>query len=184
MGEVIELEQFRRKLAADQGFRTWLTRFREQFGPQTRLADLSDRTLLFLGSPGEEPLFAIMDLVMGAQGWGTSTRFLLAELEPQTKQQILDLALKFLDYCRFEILRRLGWIDPLPESGLPIIDLLRLLDPGRGAALTPPTLAADHPGQGEYQKLIPHDRQVFIRRLIPLALQTFRRRLADETEPA
>lgn len=111
MAEIIELEQFRRKLAADQGFRTWLARFREKFGPQTSLRDLRDTTLLFLATPGDEHLYVIFDLVMGAKGWGTSTRFLLADLPSEQKQAILDLSLRLLDYCRFEVLYRLGWVE-------------------------------------------------------------------------
>ncbi len=184
MGEIIELEQFRRKLAADQGFRTWLSRFREKFGPQTRLADLSPSTLLFLATPGEEPLFALIDLVMGTQGWGSSARFLLDDLDRHTKQGILDAALRLLDYCRFEILWRLGWITKLPASDLPLVDLVELLLQGEAAALALPELAATHPAQSEYQQLIPSDRQVFIRRLIPAALQAFRRQLEEENPPA
>lgn len=179
MGEVIELAQFRRKLAADQGFRTWLIRFREQFGPQTRLLDLSDRTLLFLATPGEDSLFAILDLVLGARGQGCSARFFLDDLTSQAKQEALDIALRFLDYCRFEVLARLGWTYRLSESNLPLIDLVNQLS-SRTFIPPSPALAPDHPAQEEYQKLIPYDRQMFVRKLIPVALETFRRRLEGE----
>jgi len=36
VAEVIDLERFRARVSADQGFRTWLGRFKEQFGPETR----------------------------------------------------------------------------------------------------------------------------------------------------
>ena len=52
MAEIINLASFRSKIAADQGFRSWLARFQEQFGPETRLQDLSPSTLLYLASPG------------------------------------------------------------------------------------------------------------------------------------
>ena len=81
VAEVIDLERFRAKVAADQGFRTWLARFQEQFGPETRLEDLSPSTLLYLASPGEENLYVFFDLVMGARGLGGSVRFRLDGLE-------------------------------------------------------------------------------------------------------
>jgi hypothetical protein len=178
MAEVIELEQFRRKLAADHGFRTWLTRFREQFGPQTRLGDLSDRTLLFLVTPGEENLCVIFDLVMGAKGWGTSTRFILNDLDSQTKQCVLDLSLRLLDYFRFEMLRRLGWVEAPPKAEQPLVALLDIVAKASAAqAIQTPPLAPGYPAYGEYEKLIPSDRAIFIRRLIPLALKEFRQRL-------
>lgn len=180
MGEVIELEQFRRKLAADQGFRTWLSRFRERFGPQTCLSDLSDSTLLFLATPGEENLYVIFDLVMGARGWGTSARFILDDLDSRTKQRILDLSLRLLDYCRFEILRRLGWAAGLEQAGRSLIALLDALDSAPANQATPaPALLPDHPAYADYEKNILSERQVFIRRLIPSALTEFRR-LAEE----
>ena len=178
MAEVIELEQFRRKLAADQGFRTWLHRFRESFGPQTRLGDLSDRTLLFLATPGDENLYVIFDLVMGAKGWGTSARFILDDLPSQTKQRILDLSLRMLDYCRFEILRRLGWVADFPEAGQPLVTLLEQVEAAPANQAAPaPALLPDHPAFPDYDQLIPSERQVFIRRLIPPALEQFRHRL-------
>jgi hypothetical protein len=181
MAEVIELEKFRRKLAADQGFRTWLHRFREQFGPQTRLGDLSDNTLLFLATPGDENLYVIFDLVMGAKGWGTSARFILDDLPSQTKQRILDLSLRLLDYFRFEILGRLGWVENPQEADQPLLVLLDAVnsDPGNQAIPTP-ALALDHPAYADYKRLIPSERHVFIRRLIPPALTEFRRRLEED----
>jgi hypothetical protein len=180
MAEVIEMEQFRRKLAADQGFRTWLHRFREQFGPQTRLGDLSDSTLLFLATPGDENLYVIFDLVMGAKKWGTSTRFILDDLPSQTKQRILDLSLRLLDHFRFEILGRLGWVESPSEAGLPLLALLEVADSAPANQATPaPALAPDHPAYSDYDNLIPSERHVFIRRLIPPALTEFRRRLEE-----
>lgn len=181
MAEVIELEQFRRKLAADQGFRTWLHRFRENFGPQTRLGDLSDGTLLFLATPGDENLYVIFDLVMGAKGWGTSARFILDDLPSQTKQRILDLSLRMLDYFRFEVLRRLGWVEDFPEAGQPLVALLEKVgSAAANQAAQAPDLLADHPAFPDYQNLIPSERQVFIRRLIPPALAQFSQRLEED----
>jgi hypothetical protein len=178
MAEIIELEQFRRKLAADQGFRTWLARFREEFGPQTRLWDLSDRTLLFLATPGDDHLYVIFDLVMGARGWGTSTRFILDDLPSQTKQQVLDISLRLLDYCRFEVLRRLGWVEELPEASQPLVVLVEMLATAvAGGAAPSPALRPEHPAFADYQQEIPSERHVFIRRLIPLGLMEFRQRV-------
>lgn len=178
MAEIIELEQFRRKLAADQGFHTWLSRFREEFGAQTRLSDLSDQTLLFLVTPGDDHLYAIFDLVMGAKGWGTSTRFILDDLPGQIKQQILDISLRFLDYCRFEVLRRLNWVEEMPEASQPLVVLVEALaQASTPGATLPPNLRPDHPAYNDYLKEIPSERHVFIRRLIPQALAAFRQRV-------
>ncbi|MGQ9921974.1 MAG: hypothetical protein ACUVRZ_11700 [Desulfobacca sp.] len=185
MAEIIELELFRRKLAADQGFRSWLARFREEFGPQTRLCDLSDATLLFLATPGDDHLYVIFDLVMGARGWGTSTRFILDDLPSQTKQQVLDISLRLLDYCRFEVLRRLGWVEELPEAVQPLVVLVEALAATAcGGAAPSPALRPEHPAFADYEREIPSERHIFIRRLIPSALAEFRQRVeAAQSSP-
>ncbi|MFP3867604.1 MAG: hypothetical protein ACLFUU_05505 [Desulfobacteraceae bacterium] len=181
MAEVIELERFRQKVAADQGFRTWLHRFREQFGPDTRFKDLSDQTLLFLAMPGEENLFVLIDLVMGAQGLGGSARFRLDNLEIAAKQNILDLSLALLDRARLEVMRRLGWVAAVPDENLALIQLIK---EGQAAARTTPlplpTLSPQHPQFEEYQSLPPRDQGIFLRRLIPQAVNEFRRRLEGD----
>ncbi len=179
MAEVIDLEGFRAKMAADQGFRTWLARFQEQFGPETRLQDLSDSTLLFLSSPGDENLYALFDLVMGVRGLGGSVRFRLDDLEDATKLKIMDTAFALMDRMRFELMRRLGWLEEAPGGGQPIIQLVedvwrRETDFAREV----PRLSGEHPDYETYNRLNPMDRAVFIRRLIPKAVQAFREKLA------
>ena len=125
MAEIINLARFRSKVAADQGFRSWLARFQEQFGPDTRLQDLSPSTLLYLAAPGEENLFVFFDLVMGAQGLGGSVRFRLDDLDNDIKMKIMDTAFALVDRVRFEVMRRLQWVVAAPEAEVPIIEIVR-----------------------------------------------------------
>ena len=179
MAEVIDLERFRAKVAADQGFRTWLARFNEQFGPETRLQDLSGSSLLYLASPGEENLYVFFDLVMGTLGLGESVRFRLNDLEDAAKLKIIDTAFALVDRVRFELMRRLGWVaEDIPGSESPIIQLVqqawrRESDFAREV----PRLHPDHPDYEAYGRLNPMDRAVFIRRLIPMAVAAFQERL-------
>jgi hypothetical protein len=181
MAEVIDLEGFRRKLAADQAFRTWLARFKEQFGPETRLQDLSPHTLLYLASPGEDNLYVYFDLIMGAQGLGGSVRFRLDDLDYTVKLQIMDTAFALVDRVRFEVMRRLGWIDTVPGMDTPIIELLQQAwRKGSAFARELPQLSTRHPEYEGYLKLHPMDQAVFLRRLIPRAVSQFRTQLEEE----
>jgi hypothetical protein len=179
MAEVIDLERFRAKVAADRGFRTWLARFKEQFGPATRLQDLSPSTLLYLASPGEENLYVFFDLVMGTLGLGESVRFRLNDLEDSSKLKIIDTAFALVDRVRFELMRRLGWVaEDIPGGETPIIQLVqqawrRETDFAREV----PRLSQDHPDYESYARLSPMDQVVFIRRLIPRAVAAFHERL-------
>jgi hypothetical protein len=181
VAEIINLSLFRSKVAADQGFRSWLERFQEQFGPDTRLQDLSPSTLLYLATPGEENLFVFFDLVMGAQGLGGSVRFRLDDLDNDLKMKIMDTAFALVDRVRFEVMRRLGWVAALPEAEAPIIDLVRQAwRLGAGFGQAPPVLAPEHPDYPAFARLNPMDRLVFLRRLIPRAVTCFR----EQVEPS
>ena len=181
MAEVIDLDRFRSKVAADQGFRSWLDRFQEQFGPDTRLEDLSSSTLLYLATPGEENLYVLFDLVMGAQKLGGSVRFRLDDLDNDTKMKIMDTAFALVDRVRFEVMRRLGWITGVPGGEVPLIELVRQAwRLGAGFGQEPPVLSPEHPHYAAFIRLNSMDRGVFLRRLIPRAVVRFR----EEVEAA
>jgi hypothetical protein len=178
MAEVIDLERFRAKMAADQGFRTWLARFQEQFGPDTRLGDLSPTTLLYLASPGEENLYVFFDLIMGSRGLGGSLRFRLNDLAQDDKLKIMDTAFALVDRVRFELMRRLGWVEEMAGEEETIIGLLqKAWRRTKDFAREVPGLCQTHPDYPAYARLMAMDRAVFIRRLIPKAVATFRERL-------
>ncbi len=178
MAEVVDLDRFRRKLAADKGFRTWLKRFQDQFGPDTRLADLAPETLLYLATPGEENLYVFFDLVMGAKGLGGALRFRLDDLESSTKLRIMDAAFALMDRARFEIMRRLGWVNEIPGENAPLIALVQQAwEEGSDLARQVPRLAPDHPDYPAYQKLGSIDQGTAIRRLIPRAIAQFRNQI-------
>ena len=179
--EVIDLEGFRRRLAADQAFRTWLARFKEQFGPETCLSDLSPQTLLYLASPGEDNLYVYFDLIMGAKGLGGSVRFRLDDLDYTVKLKIMDTAFALVDRVRFEVMRRLGWVDAIPGMGIPIIELVQQAwRKGAAFARELPQLSSEHPEYQSYCALHPMDQAVFLRRLIPRAVAQFRALLEDK----
>ncbi len=182
MAEVIDLERHRTRVAADQGFRTWLARFEEQFGPETRLRDLSASTLLFLASPGEENLYVFFDLVMGTRGLGGSVRFRLNDLEQGPKLQVMDCALALVDRVRFELMRRLEWVEEdIPGAESPIIQLVQQAwDQEADFVRQVPRLSRGHPDYAAYARLNPLDQGVFIRRLIPRAVAAFQERLAAD----
>ncbi|MFW6127490.1 MAG: hypothetical protein ACOC6K_04685 [Thermodesulfobacteriota bacterium] len=178
MAEVVDLDRFRRKLAADKGFRTWLKRFQDQFGPDTRLADLAPETLLYLATPGEENLYVFFDLVMGAKGLGGALRFRLDDLESSTKLRIMDAAFALMDRARFEIMRRLGWVNEIPGENAPLIALVQQAwEEGSDLARQVPRLAPDHPDYPAYQKLGSIDQGTAVRRLIPRAIAQFRNQI-------
>ncbi|MBW1992490.1 MAG: hypothetical protein JRI59_10355 [Deltaproteobacteria bacterium] len=180
MAQLIDLEAFRRKLMADKGFRTWLSRFQEQFGPDTRLKDLSPATLLYLATPGEENLYVFFDLIMGACGLGGSARFRLNDLDSAMKLKIMDTAFALLDRVRFEVMRRLGWVEEVPDEEAPLITLVKEAWSQEAAfARAVPRLSPTRPEYDTYRKLPQIQQRVFIRRLIPRAVAEYQVRVEN-----
>ncbi len=176
MAEVIQLASFKRKQAARRGFRAWLRRFGEDLGEDTRVGDLSDKTLAFLISPGEENIFLIYELVMGVKDLGTSNDFF--NLEKSLKMEVIDNSIYLLDQLRFECMRRLGWLTSECTPQLPIVQLIEqyptLTGDGRMAI---PALSMSHPNYGTYERLSDFDKETFVRKQIPAAIEEFKRGL-------
>ncbi len=81
-------------------------------------------------------------------------RFRLDDLEYAVKLKIMDTALALVDRVRFELMRRLGWVEGVPGGERPIIQLVqeawrRQVEFAREI----PRLAADHPDYQAYARL-------------------------------
>ena len=134
--------------------------------------------MLYLATPGEENLYVFFDLVMGAMGLGGALRFRLDDLETPTKLRIMDAAFTIMDRVRFEVMRRLGWVEEVPGEEIPLIALVQQAwQQGSDFARQVPRLASSHPDYGTYQKLGALDQGTVVRRLIPRAVAQFRERV-------
>lgn len=178
MAEVIQFESFKRKQAAIRGFSSWSKRFGEKLDEHTKLSDLTDRTLLFLISPGDQNIFALYELVMGVKNLGTVSDFF--NLDKPGKMEVIDISIHLLDQFRFECMRRLKWLESGAEQPLSIIELIEQypLQKVQGPADIP-SLNKLHPKYRMFQELPELERETFIRKQIPEAIEEFRRMLQD-----
>lgn len=178
MAEVIQLKSFKRKQAASRGFRSWSKRFGEKLDEQTSLSDLSDETLFFLISPGDQNIFALYELVMGVLDLGTASDFF--QLDKAEKMRVIDISIHLLDQFRFECMRRLNWVENTAAQPMSIIDLIERYPLPRlqGPAFIP-SLNESHPKYQIFQTLPELERETFIRKQIPEAIEAFERMLQD-----
>ncbi len=169
MSQVIDLKKNRLAVAAKRGFRNWLGHFKEDFGLTTRLSHISSKTLSFLAQGRDKSTFYLYDLIMNLKGLGSGFEF--AELNPKEKMIVIDLYLFLLDRIRFECMKRLKWLKRYPGEEITLVELIVSFDK---IAITlqaeAPLLSAQHPGYNAYQDLTPFDQEVYIRQLIPQAL--------------
>jgi hypothetical protein len=79
---------------------------------------------------------------------------------------------------RFEMMRRLEWLEALPCQNFTMISMVQTYEQMRNRFKDkPPELAASHPGHEAYQKLVIRDKEVFIRQMLREALEKFEERI-------
>ena len=176
MTKIVDLHHYRTKLVEQRAFGRWRQRFGEVYDTQTRLSDLSDKTLYFLAQPGEDSSLAYYEMIMGVLDFGPATKFNYLASEQQMR--VVDIHLFLADQIRFEMMHRLGWLEALPCQNFTLISLVQTYAQMRnGFKDHPPSLAASHPGYAAYQKLATREKEVFIRQMLREALEKFKERL-------
>jgi hypothetical protein len=172
MAVILQLHQQRRRLTAKRGFESWTRRFLESFDDQTCLEDLSDSILRTLIQNEEGSSLLLYGLIMGLTGLGKGANFY--DLESRVRLEVMDTSLFLLDQLRFEVMRRLGWVEPSPVGNVPLLDLVEHFSTVySGVKNQTPALLRSHPQYREYQEAFEGDRAVFVRKLIPEAIQAF-----------
>lgn len=179
MAEILDLQDRKRRLVAEKGYAGWIRRFSESFDPKTAVADLSDSTLVVLIRGDEESSLCLYDFIMGVMGLGAGLRFYF--LDNAEKMTVMDVTFFLLDQCRFEVMRRLGWLEDYPTLHVPMVDLVTSFrDTFPRERHTAPSLSPGHPGFEQYEKLFGGDRAAYVRRLIPGAIEEFLKKRAPE----
>jgi len=179
MGKIVNLHEYRIRTTEKRAFGPWRKRFGVKYGNHTRLADLSDRTLYLLALPGEDSTTAFYELIMGTLGLGHAAGF--SALEKVLKMAVVDIHLFLADQVRFEMMRRLGWLGSLPCSGHRMIEMVQSFEDVRSFSMSnPPQLAASHPEYETYLRLHRKDKESFIRRMLPGAIEVFKARVRKQ----
>ena len=170
MPQIIDLKEGLLRKSAKRGFRNWVSRFKEEFGLNTRLCHISMRTLSYLAQGKEKGTFYLYDLIMNLKGLGSGFEF--NELSPKKRITVIDQHLFLLDQIRFECMKRLGWLDSYPGEEFSIVELITDFDklrPGLHAKI--PILNTHHPAYDEYTKINTFERESLVRKLMPEALE-------------
>jgi hypothetical protein len=164
------LEAGRLDMAVRKGFRNWETRFKESFGKDTRLSQISVSTLYCLAQGKGDETFYLYDLIMNLKGWGSGFEF--NELNPKKKMAVIDRYLVLLDLIRFECMKRLGWLKAYPGEEYALVEVV-LQFPKLAPLLQAgvPELDQNHSGYRTFASLSTFDKEAFVRKLIPKALK-------------
>lgn len=178
MSKVVDLRTYKTRTLEQRVFGSWNKRFGEGFDSNTRLSDLSGRTLLMLATPDEKSTTAFYELVMGALDLGTAVKF--PYLDTEIKMQVVDIHLFMADHTRFELMRRLGWLTDFCCRRRTLLEMVHNSAKLKNRCrCTPPALADLHPGHTDYLHLTTRDKESFVRRMLPEALEAFKTHLTE-----
>ena len=172
MAEIVQLAQYREQSALRNGYHLLRCRFDHAFDACTRLADLAPEVLYHLALPDDSSTLTLYGMILGFQGCDASATF--DTVDSGMQKDLVDLHLFLSDQVRFEMMFRLGWLAAVPSRDLSLFALIR--DAAGAQRLSrryPPQLSSDHPDFSSYQALFERDQQVYIRRLMPSALEAF-----------
>ncbi|MGD8269308.1 MAG: hypothetical protein PVH69_03980 [Desulfobacterales bacterium] len=177
MAKIVDLKTYRARIFNDRVFGPWKRRFNEAYDVTSRLADISDKTLLFLARPGDAGTLAFYEIIMGTLDLGTAAEFYA--LDKQNQLRVVDTHLFLVDQTRFDLMRRLGWVMRFPCQVHTLVKLIqdaeRLKTESRGH---PPELSPSHAAYARFRDLTALDKESFIRRLLSEALESFKHQFA------
>jgi len=172
LADIIDLNERRRHLKAKKGFEPWSRRFGVYFSDDTSVRDLDSSTIRYLIRGGEDSATALYELIMGINGLGSGQRF--HYLESDRKMGVTDITLFLLDLLRFEAMYRIDWLNEYQFLTVPLLDLIQHFHTQFAASRhQSPALSPLHPRYAEYLAQYEGDRNAFVRRLIPEAIQIF-----------
>ncbi len=176
MTKIVDLHHYRIQMIEQRAFGPWQKRFGETYNAKTCLGELSDKTLYFLAQPGEHCSIAYYEAIMGVLDLGPAAKF--DYLPSEEQMSVVDIHLFLADQLRFEMMRRLTWLDTLFCQKISIVEMIQDFDAVKKKCQNnPPKLATSHPGYKSYQNLAARDQEVFIRQLLREALEEFPKRL-------
>jgi hypothetical protein len=113
---------------------------------------------------------------MGIRGLGLASEF--HYLGNPDQMRVVDIHLFLVDQLRFEMMRRLEWILTFEGQRYSLLEMVQEFDKikkRRGGH--PPGLEQSNANYTEYMQLTDGDKEVFIRRMLQEALDSFKKRL-------
>jgi len=176
MAKVIDLKTYRDHALDQRVFGPWAKRFGEVYTHTAALPDLGLTTLYALALPGDFGSAAFYELIMGILELGPADNFHF--LDNDHRMRIVDCHLFLADQVRFELMYRLEWITDFGPRTLPLVEMVLELAAAKEIARSAPAqLAPSHPEYSQYQELLYGDKEAFVRRMLPAALEAFKKLL-------
>ena len=178
MAKIVNLQAYRIKAVVQRAFGPWTRRFNESYDENSGLAGLSDQTLHLLAVPGEKSSAAYYELIMGILDLGTPDHFYY--LAKGEQLLIVDTHLFMADQVRFEMMRRLDWVSGFCCQTISLLELVRKAGELKLKCRNhPPEMSRSHPLYTDYRELPRTEKEAFVRRMLPKALEAFQNKITS-----
>ncbi|MCB2191411.1 MAG: hypothetical protein KQI62_07595 [Deltaproteobacteria bacterium] len=174
--EVVSLAQARRDKEARAAFGRWERRLGFRPPADAALSELPDSVLHQLAELGHQATLALYDVVLGVRGQGPGEHY--PDLEARLKLEALDVFLFLADQVRFEVMVRLGWLDPGPVRGASILEMAKDFHNFQAkAGRQPLRLTKAYPSYDQVERRMGLEPEAVVRSVIPQALEAFKAEL-------
>lgn len=142
-------------------------------------ATIPGRVLYSLAMLSPKASLTLYDLVLGVRGWGAGED--LSSLKPRQKEEALDAFLFLSDCMRYEVMRRLDWVEAWDHTQTPLEQLAQGdRSPKSHDAAQVPRLCISHPRYPELEHRLKVEPVAVVRSLIPQALDEFKMQLDNQ----
>lgn len=174
LAEIIRFQERTPEATKGRLLTQWALGMGCRISPVATVGELPDRLILVLAQSDPRGASVLEELVcLIVLGRMQPVK----ALPPGMRMRILELSLFVLDLVRFECMTRLDWIEPQAARQVPLVEILSR-EPRELKELTGPLrLKQDHPHFHRFEALPLMEREVFLRKMIPQAMEVFRRRL-------
>ncbi len=177
MEKVTYLDDYKVQKTVEKIGRFWKEQFGEDFNSELGFSNISNKTLLFLAQSDEQSTFVLYKLVMLALDLDEALDF--SSLQSLDKLLVIDIQFYLVDRSRFEMMKRLDWLESYTGQSTSLIEIVSTFDQFQHKDHQhPPQLSKTHDNYENYKQLINREKVVFVRKLFPILLQTFEEMLS------
>ncbi len=177
MEKVTNLNNYKTQKMVERINLFWKEQFGEDYNSRLGFFNISNKILFFMAQSEKQNAFALYTLIMRALNLGTLDFYALQSLD---KLRVIDIQLYFVDRARFEMMKRLDWLESYCGQSNSFMELIGTFEHLQYRDHQhPPQLSSFHENYKDFEQLINREKIVYIRKLFLKSRRVFEERFQD-----